>query len=261
MMRPIFLVDAFADRPFAGNPAGVMILDSALPARVMQSIAAEMNQAETAFATRRGRAWDLRWFTPTQEVAFCGHATLATAHVLAAEHGASGEIEFLTREVGPLGVRIEGSGRYRLDLPRGEPSFVKLWELPFGVSGYRSAFQAGEVLCIEVETEADVRKFEPDFGLIAEFLPGGLCLTAPGDSTDMASRFFWPSGGIPEDHVTGSLHATLVPFWAKRLGRDRLTATQVSPRGGRLECELSGKRVHLSGSAVTVLRGHIDLPD
>jgi predicted PhzF superfamily epimerase YddE/YHI9 len=261
MRYPLHLVDAFTDRAFSGNPAAVMLLDEALPDHLMQAVAQEMNQAETAFVTPRNDASDLCWFTPVQEVPFCGHATLAAAHVLAAELGRTGEISFQTRRVGTLRVRIEQSGRYRLDLPRIEPRPVTLRELPFGVSGYRSAFRADEVVCIEVESEKDVRSFEPDFGLIAQHLAEGFCLTAPGYDSDCVSRFFWPSGGIPEDQVTGSLHATLVPFWAGRLGRDRLTAVQASRRGGRLDCELAPQRVFLTGSAITTLRGHIDLPD
>lgn len=262
MRHPILLVDAFAERPFAGNPAGVMILDAPLPERLMQEVAAELAQAETAFVVRRDGACDLRWFTPTQEAAFCGHATLAAAHALAEEHGMAGEIAFHTREVGVLRVAVEGGGRYTLDLPRFDPEPMPPGALGDPVPGARGAFRAQGNLYAELGSEAELRAFVPDFAAIAAATgPDGLCLTAPGEGTDFASRYFWPSGGIPEDHVTGSTHSTLVPFWAARLGRDRLTALQASRREGRLDCRLTDGRVLLTGSAMTRLRGHIDLPD
>lgn len=262
MRLPVLLVDAFAERPFAGNPAGVMILDRALPAPRMQEVAAELAQAETAFVARGEGGWDLRWFTPVQEAAFCGHATLAAAHALAEAHGASGEIAFRTREVGVLGVVVEGGGRYTLDLPRLDPEPVPLGALGDLVPGAAAAFRARDDLYAVLGSEAELRGFVPDAAAIAAATaPGGLCLTAPGVGADFASRYFWPSGGIPEDHVTGSTHCALVPFWAARLGRDRLTALQASRREGRLACRLTPARVLLTGSAVTTLRGHIDLPD
>ncbi len=260
MRHPIALVDAFADRPFAGNPAAVMILEAPLPEEVMQAVAMEMAQAETAFAVpREGGGWDLRWFSPIREVDFCGHATLATAHVLH-EEGRGGDLLAFHTAAGVLRVGVEGEGRYGLDLPRRDPGPADLPALP--IPGARSAFREGDNLFVELGSEAEVRAFVPDFRAIAEAMgPTGLGLTAPGDDADMASRYFWPAGGIPEDAVTGSIHATLVPFWAARLGRDRLTAVQASRRGGRLDGHLTHDRVILTGGAVTTLRGHIDLPD
>ncbi|MBP1807159.1 PhzF family phenazine biosynthesis protein [Rubellimicrobium aerolatum] len=261
MTHPIFLVDAFADRPFAGNPAGVMILDAALPEALMQAVAMEMNQAETAFVVPREGGWDIRWFTPTQEVAFCGHATLASAHVLATEHGAAGAIALHTREVGVLTVRTEGAGRYTLDVPRFDPEALDLSKVAPLVPGAVEAFRGGEDLFAVLPSEAAVWAFRPDLAAIAAHGARGLAVTAPGEGADFASRFFAPAAGIPEDPVTGSIHAALVPFWAARLGRDRLTAVQASRRGGRLEGRLAGDRVLLTGSAVTTLRGQLDLPD
>lgn len=262
MRHPVLLVDAFSARPFGGNPAGVMILDAALPEPLMQAVAAEMAQAETAFAVRGEGAWELRWFTPTREAAFCGHATLAAAHALAEEHGATGEIAFRTREVGVLRVTVEGGGRYTLDLPRFDPEPLDLAAVASCVPGAREAFRNWENLFAVLDSEAAVRAFRPDMEAIAAATgPDGLVVTAPGEGCDVASRYFWPTGGIPEDHVTGSIHATLVPFWAARLGRDRLSAVQASRREGRLDCALTDTRVRLTGSAVTTLRGHIDLPD
>lgn len=262
MRHPIALVDAFAERPFAGNPAGVMVLDAPLPDEVMQAVAMELAQAETAFcAPREGGGWDLRWFTPTQEVAFCGHATLATAHVLAEEGRSDGLIAFHTREVGVLRVGVEKGSRYALDLPRLDPEPGDLALVAPLVPGARSAFCSFENHFAELGSEAEVRAFVPDLPAIARLGSFGLCVTAPGDGSDMASRYFAPGAGIPEDAVTGSIHATLVPFWAGRLGRDRLSAVQASRRGGRLDGHLTHDRVILTGGAVTTLRGHIDLPD
>jgi predicted PhzF superfamily epimerase YddE/YHI9 len=222
----------------------------------------ELAQAETAFVVRREGAHDLRWFTPTQEAAFCGHATLAAAHALAEADGAAGEIAFHTREVGVLRVTVEGWGRYTLDLPRFEPEPVASGPFENLVPGARGAFRAKDNLYIELGSEAELRAYVPDFAAIAAATgPDGLCLTALGEGTDFASRYFWPSGGIPEDHVTGSTHAALVPFWAARLGRERLTALQASRRGGRLDGRLTDTRVLLTGPAVTTLRGHLDLSD
>lgn len=262
MKRPVTLVDAFAERPFAGNPAGVMILDAPLADETMQAIAAELAQAETAFvAPRADGGWDLRWFSPSQEVDFCGHATLAAAHALHEEGQAADLLAFHTRAVGVLRVGVEEGGRYALDLPRLDPEPGDLEALRALVPGARSAFRSRENHFVELGSEAEVRAFVPDLPAIAELDPFGLCVTAPGEATDMASRYFWPAGGIPEDAVTGSIHSTLVPFWAARLGRDRLTAVQASRRGGRLDCHLTHDRVILAGAAVTTLRGMIDLPD
>lgn len=263
MRRPILLIDAFAERPFTGNPAGVMLLDHPLPEAAMQAVAMEMAQAETAFAVARADGgWDLRWFTPTTEVGFCGHATLATAHALA-EAGRGGDLlAFHTREVGVLRVRVAGAGRYVLDLPRIEPEPRDLAVLGGLVPGATEAFAGGGDVVAVVPSEAHVRAYRPDLAAIAA-LPGvrGLALTARGAEADIVSRFFGPAAGIPEDAVTGSLHAMLVPLWAPRLGRDTLTAVQASARGGRIAARLEPARVHLTGSAVTTLRGEIDLPD
>jgi predicted PhzF superfamily epimerase YddE/YHI9 len=262
MRLPVLLVDAFAERPFCGNPAGVAILEAPLPEPLMQAVAMELAQAETAFVVRRDGAFDIRWFTPMREAAFCGHATLAAAHALAGELGLEGEIAFHTREVGVLRVAVEGGGRYRLDLPRFDPEPLDLAAVAACAPGAREAFRNRENLFAVLGSEAELRAFQPDMAAIAAATgPDGLALTAPGEGADFVSRYFWPTGGIPEDHVTGSIHATLVPFWAARLGRDRLTAVQASRREGRIEGALAGTRVHLTGAAVTTLRGHLDIPD
>lgn len=257
---PVAVVDAFTDRPFAGNPAAVVAVPDWPDPGLMQAIATEMNLSETAFVRPRpAGGWDLRWFTPLHEVEFCGHATLATAHVLVSDHGVAGPMAFHTR-MGVLTVTPR-AGALRLDIPALPPEPVAA--LPGGLTGLfatppRGIFRNFENLFCLLDDSAAVRGFVPDFGRLAVLGPTGLCITAPGaDGVDFVSRYFAPGGGIPEDPVTGSTHATLVPFWAARLGRGTLQARQLSARGGALDCQLTGDRVWLTGQAVTVLRGRL----
>lgn len=260
---PVVVVDAFTDRPFAGNPAAVVsVLDWPDPG-LMQAIATEMNLSETAFVRPRpAGGWDLRWFTPLHEVDFCGHATLATAHVLASDHGVAGPMAFHTR-VGVLTV-TPWAGALRLDIPALPPQPVAA--LPGALNGLfatppHAVFRNFENLFCLLDTAEAVQGFVPDPGRLAVLGATGLCITAPGvGAVDFVSRYFAPGGGIPEDPVTGSTHATLVPFWAARLGRGTLQARQLSVRGGALDCQLAGDRVWLTGQAVTVLRGRLTLP-
>lgn len=259
----MYQVDAFTDHVFAGNPAAVLVLDGEwLPERVMQAVAGENNLAETAFARPNGAGgWDLRWFTPVHEANFCGHATLATAHVLAAELGTPGELVFSTR-VGELRVGRLGD-TYVLDLPTFPPE--PLDEVPTVLAelfptGWRTAFRNFENFFVELPDEAALRALTPDLARVATLFPFGLCVTAAGDQHDFVSRYFAPGAGIPEDPVTGSTHTTLVPHWASRLGRMELSAFQCSKRGGELKCELDGPRVRLAGSAVTFMTATIRLP-
>jgi len=256
---PIFQVDAFAERLFEGNPAAVLILDEWLPEAVMQAIAGENNLAETAFARRNGPDWDLRWFTPTQEVDFCGHATLATAHVLASAYGAGGDLRFRTR-IGDLRVS-PGEAGYRLDLPAFAPEPAGDVHLPDGLlqEAPLSMFRNFENLYVELRDEEAVRGFIPDFERIARLDPLGFVITAAGKGHDFVSRCFFPAQGIPEDPVTGSAHATLAPYWAGKLGKSRLSAFQCSSRGGHLSCELAGERVFVEGKAITFLQGEVGL--
>jgi PhzF family phenazine biosynthesis protein len=260
----LFQVDAFADRLFAGNPAAVLILDTWMDDGLMQAIAAENNLAETAFACRRddeSGVFDLRWFTPTLEVAFCGHATLATAHVLSTAYGIGGEITFATREVGFLKVRPEGQGRYTLDLPSLPPTAITPPEALAALfpSGWQAVLQAAGNLYVVLEHEDQVRDYQPDMAGILALTGLSLCITAPGGDLDFVSRYFAPGAGIPEDPVTGSIHASLVPYWAERLGRTSLLAFQASRRGGRLDCRLDGDRVLLTGQAITYMEATIFL--
>jgi PhzF family phenazine biosynthesis protein len=264
----MFQVDAFAERLFAGNPAAVLILDTWLDDALMQSIAAENNLAETAFACRRddeSGVFDLRWFTPAVEVPFCGHATLATAHVLATAYGIGGEIAFATREVGILKVRPERHGVYTLDLPSLPPAEIAA---PVALAalfpaGWHSVLRATDNLYVVLESESEVRDYQPDHAGIATLTGLSLCITAPGEAAgpyDFVSRYFAPGAGIPEDPVTGSIHASLVPYWAKRLGQAGLAAFQASRRGGRLDCRLAGDRVLVTGQALTFMEAEITLP-
>lgn len=259
----MFQVDAFTDQLFAGNPAAVLVLDDWLPDDLMLKIAAENNLAETAFTRPRpDGGWDLRWCTPAMEVDFCGYATLATAHILFTEHAAPGPLVFHTK-IGPLRVDRSDTG-YLLDLPSLPPEPLDTLP-PEAASSFATPpariFRNFENLFAVLHSAEAVRAFQPDLPALARLGRTGLVVTAPGDGrADFTSRYFVPGAGIAEDPVTGSIHATLVPFWAGQLGRDRLTAYQASARGGWLGCELAGDRVLLSGQAVTFMEARITLP-
>lgn len=255
----MYQVDAFADRVFGGNPAAVLILEEWLPDETMQAIAGENNLAETAFAKANVDGYDLRWFTPTREVDFCGHATLAAAHILVSEYHVSGDIKFTTR-VGSLQVSSLADG-LQLDLPSFLPEPVEDIEMPDGLFGtpYLKTFRNFENIYVELEDEAALRSFEPDFTKIAQFGVLGLVVTAIGDQHDFVSRCFFPADGIPEDSVTGSAHSTLVPYWAAKLGKNKLSAYQCSRRGGHLDCTFSGDRVMIKGNAITYMRAVISV--
>ena len=250
-------VDAFADRPFAGNPAAVMPLDDWLPDEMLQAIAQENNLSETAFTVsdRSGEAdYELRWFTPTTEVALCGHATLASGHVLL--DGDS--ISFRTRHAGVLVVASDGDA-LTLDLPvtRVRPSAQPELLDALGLRGAEAflSYEGAEATAIVlVEDEAAVRACAPDMAHLRGIELMAI-VTAPGEKTDVVSRVFVPAWGVDEDPVTGSAHAALAPFWADRLGRDRFSAFQASARGGHVDCRLNGDRAVLGGRCVTVIEG------
>ena len=256
---PFFQVDAFvAGRPLTGNPAAVMPLERWLEDSVMQAIAAENNLAETAFtvASDGGEAdYELRWFTPTVEVNLCGHATLAAGHVLMS----GSRVRFATRS-GILTVARAGN-LLELDMPA---ATVEASELPqltqaLGVSGETFLGREGNGnALVLLRDEAEVRSVAPDFAALAK-LPYLVSVTAPGDEHDIVSRVFAAFHGIPEDPVTGSAHTALVPFWARRLGRDSFTALQASKRSGILHCRFEGERVSLGGRCATVIVGNFQL--
>lgn len=262
----MYQVDAFADQIFTGNPAAVLVLECWLRDSQMLAIARENNLAETAFVKARPDGmWDLRWFAPAHEVDFCGHATLATAHILITEFGAGSDLVFHTR-VGELRVSKESRG-YRLDIPRLEPETVV--NLPHEIAGIFPVppvgiFRNFENVFVDLGSAAAVRAFSPDLAAIAKLDPIGLVVTGAGatdERADFVSRYFAPGAGIPEDPVTGSIHATLMPYWAAKLERNRLLAHQASLRGGWLDCELTEERVFLRGNAVTFMEATIFLPE
>jgi PhzF family phenazine biosynthesis protein len=261
MPQPIIQVDAFSGRPFAGNPAAVCLTDAPADEEWMQRVAGEMNLSETAFLHPREDGWGLRWFTPRVEVALCGHATLASAHVLWEEGRlpADAEARFHTAS-GVLTAARQGEW-ISMDFPANPAEET---EAPEGLEealgarlGYvgRSRYD----LLVEVETEEVLRALRPDFGLLAGIDARGVIVTTQGADVryDFLSRFFAPRAGVDEDPVTGSAHCVLAPFWAGRLQRDELTGYQASPRGGVVKVRVAGDRVVLAGQAVTVMRGEL----
>lgn len=262
MKLPFYWVDAFTDRVFAGNPAGVVPLEAWPADAVLQSIAFENGLSETAFFVRAGAArFRLRWFTPAIEIDLCGHATLASGHVLFHELGQAGDLVTFDTHSGALTVARRAEGKLELDFPArpaapAEPPAALLAGL--GREPLFAARSEKMWLCV-YERAADVLALRPDHGTLASVTPGRIIVTAPGDDCDFVSRFFAPDAGVPEDPVTGSAHCTLVPYWAARLGKTALHARQVSRRGGELWCELAGDRVRMAGKAVRYLRGEIEV--
>jgi predicted PhzF superfamily epimerase YddE/YHI9 len=254
--------DAFADAPFAGNPAAVMPLDAWLDDDTLQAIAAENNLAETAFLIpATGDAdYELRWFTPAVEVALCGHATLASGHVLLTDDPARNVVRFRTRKAGVLEVRRVGGG-YELDLPAWPTAPKPLPEMAAAMGGapVETQWRDGGYSLFVYESEADICALRPDFRALAAFGDVLYIATAPGAETDVVSRVFAPGAGIDEDPVTGSAHSILTPYWAKRLGRDSFSAYQSSARGGNVGCRLAGGRAMLNGQCVTVIEGVFSL--
>jgi PhzF family phenazine biosynthesis protein len=260
-------IDAFTNRPFAGNPAMVYRLDSWLSDALMQQIAAEHNLAETAFLVREGAAWHIRWFTPLAEVPLCGHATLASAHVLFECYAEPGDTIDFSCQSGPLRVSRE-AGRLVLDFPlrRAEPCELtaqveQAMGIPVQALLALQGPQGIEELLVVLPTEAAVRAFQPNLPALAG-LPGlGVLITAPGERHDFVSRYFAPAIGIDEDPVTGSTHCLLTPYWAERLAKTELSAYQCSTRGGELHCRLEGERVKIAGQAVLVASGRLCLSE
>lgn len=262
MICKMYQVDSFSEQVFGGNPAAVLVLDDWLSDNLMLAIAAENNLAETAFVKPGKAGWDLRWFTPLVEVDFCGHATLAAAHVLVTEYGITGTLSFSTR-IGQLNVDVIENG-YLLDLPCIAPERIS--QLPAVIEPlFRDIavyyFRNFENIFIVFPQEDAVRSYRPDFNRLAELGTVGVVITAEGKDYDFVSRYFVPGAGIPEDPVTGSIHATLVPFWAERLSKSKLSAYQASARGGHLVCELQESRVIIEGKAVTFMKAEIHIPD
>ncbi|HXW97848.1 MAG TPA: PhzF family phenazine biosynthesis protein [Gemmatimonadales bacterium] len=260
-MQPITVVDAFTDRPFTGNPAAVCVLPGPAPEQWMRNVAREMNLSETAFLHRTGEDFSLRWFTPTVEVDLCGHATVASAHVLWQEaHLASDAMARFQTRSGLLTARRDGN-LIVLDFPvkLATPTDPPPELLPaLGVTGARWIGKNQFDYLVEVADEQTVRALSPDHATLARLPVRGVIVTSRADAGrgyDFVSRFFAPGSGIAEDPVTGSAHTALTPYWRAILGRDRMIGYQASPRGGTVHVEYHGDRVHLGGQAVTILRG------
>ena len=261
MSIPITIVDAFTDKAFSGNPAAVCVLEQDPDRQWMQNVAREMNLSETAFVVPRGDAWALRWFTPLVEVDLCGHATLASAHVLWEMGRAERDlaVRFRTRS-GELLAKREG-GQVWLDFP----ALASVWaDAPpmlgdaLGAHVVAVAKSNFDYL-VELESEAVVRDLKPDLGMLASLAARGIIVTAAATTPgfDFVSRFFAPRVGVPEDPVTGSAHCVLAPYWGERLGKTGMLAYQASARGGVVQVERVGERVMLGGKAVTVVRGQL----
>ena len=261
MAQEIFQVDAFTDKPFAGNPAAVCVLPEAADEAWMQDVASEMNLSETAFLVQQEDGYNLRWFTPAAEVDLCGHATLASAHILW-EQGllpSDAQARFFTRS-GLLGAVRKGSW-IELDFPA-EPAeqtaIPETLSRALGVDAQYVGKNRFDFL-LEIESPETVRKMSPDFTLLSTISARGFIVTSRSDSNayDFISRFFAPAVGVNEDPVTGSAHCCLGPYWAKKLGKEALTAFQASARGGVVKVRVGDDRVYLGGQAVTVMRATI----
>lgn len=257
----MYQVDAFASRVFTGNPAAIVPLEEWLPDHVLQSIAMENNLAETAYFIRKGDRYALRWFTPGTEIDLCGHATLASAHIIfeLLEPGRT-RVAFDSRS-GELVVTKEGD-LLALDFPSRPPQRVEPCPgLLEALGGKPEEVWASRDYMVTYATAEEVLALKPNMLALCGLDRFAVIVTAPGGTqgVDFVSRFFAPEAGVPEDPVTGSAHCTLIPYWAERLGRTKLAARQVSPRGGELDCELQGERVRIAGRAVLYLRGTITI--
>jgi PhzF family phenazine biosynthesis protein len=256
---PYYHVDAFTSRRFAGNPAGVCVLQEWLPDEVLQNIAFENNLSETAFIVPQGDHYHLRWFTPATEVDLCGHATLATAFVVFHYLGYTQPAVHFQTQSGLLAVARQGD-LLVMDFPARPPVACETPEaLLRGLGRQPLEVQRSRDYFAVFATAAEVADLRPDFGELEKLDSLGVIVTAPDEQVDFVSRFFAPRVGIPEDPVTGSAHSTLIPYWSQRLSKKRLTALQLSARGGELFCEDAGERVKIGGRAVTYLQGEIEL--
>jgi len=260
---PIYQVDAFTEELFGGNPAAVVPVPEFPREELMQRIAAENNLSETAFVVIKGKGkFDIRWFTPTQEVRLCGHATLASAHVMYTSSGGQLEkMRFKTRNAGTITVLPQDENGYSMDFAADFPDKVRS---PKGLRGILGGLKPQEVwageddLIVVVKNRKQVESLVPNMPMLAAMTKyRGLLVTAPGKEYDFVSRGFFPYYGIDEDPVTGSAHTVLTPYWSKRLKKKSMSARQVSARGGDLLCEMRGKKVRLTGNAITYMTGQL----
>jgi PhzF family phenazine biosynthesis protein len=259
MKRPFFQVDAFTDVVFGGNPAGVCLMEAWEEDDLLRSIASENNLSETAFLVEGINGYEIRWFTPLTEVKLCGHATLASAHVLFERLGVDASVvHFQTKHCGTLTVSRRDE-MLVMDFPARPPVNATAPPGLIRAFGLRPEhqFQSEEDWLLVYRSGAQIRRLEPDIQNIAEHTHRGVIVTAPDQECDFVSRFFAPKVGIPEDPVTGSAHCVLIPYWAQRLNKENLQARQVSRRGGELFCRHRGTRVEIGGKAVIYLEGSI----
>ena len=260
MKLTVYQVDAFAEKLFTGNPAGVVPLEKWIDDSLMQQIAMENNLAETAFFVPRKKEFDIRWFTPVKEINLCGHATLASGYVLFREMDYDRKKIVFNSQSGPLVVSRKKE-LIEMDFPSWMPE--KWEEYP---EGLRRSLGNPEVvgvyrnrdIVVELQNEDEVRNLKPDFSLLKK-LPGMVMVTAPGKDVDFVSRFFAPTAGIDEDPVTGSAHSQLIPFWSYKLNKTKMLAKQLSQRGGTIHCEQKGERVIMGGKCVPYLKGKINV--
>lgn len=260
MRIPLFHIDVFTSQLFHGNPAAICLLDSWLDDQPLQKVAAESNLSATAFIVARENHLDLRWFTPRREIRLCGHATLATAHLIFTDlHPELRSVQFATRFSGILTAKKNGNliamdfpafvSHRSVSIPEELTRALNLEHPPSEV------LEANDTYIAVLDSPRTVQSVRPDFALLEKLHPHAVIVTAPGNDFDFVSRYFAPSYGVPEDPVTGSAHCSLTPYWSKRLGKSYLHARQLSERGGELWCELAGKRVILKGHAIITMRG------
>jgi PhzF family phenazine biosynthesis protein len=260
MNLPIYQVDAFTSELFSGNPAAVVPLEEWLTDEQMQKIAAENNLSETAFFVKEGGSYHLRWFTPTVEVDLCGHATLATAHVLFEELGYQEEDIIFKTKSGILSVS-KGQNRLMMNFPADEMPKVDAPDVLFkalGIKRTSKTYKTDDWMVV-LDAEEQVAALNPDIRMLSDVEARGVIVTAPGNEVDFVSRFFAPQSGVDEDPVTGSAHTKSTPYWSKVLEKSELKARQISERGGDLTCRMKGDRVEILGDAVTYLKGEISV--
>jgi PhzF family phenazine biosynthesis protein len=260
MITPFYQVDAFTDRLFGGNPAGIFPLDKWLTDETMQKIAMENNLSETAFFVKKDGGFHIRWFTPKVEVNLCGHATLASAHVIFQDPGFSGDVISFESRSGLLNVTREGD-LLILDFPANKPQRTALpndFVQSLNITPVQ-CFRGKEDYLLLYKSQQEIEALIPDFRRLEKIDARAVIVTSPGEKVDFVSRFFAPRVGVDEDPVTGSAHTVLIPFWAEKLGKTEMKALQLSRRGGTLFCRLRGDRVDIGGRAVTYLKGEISL--
>lgn len=257
MNLTIYQVDAFTKQIFAGNPAAICPLTKWLPDELMQKIAAENNLSETAFFVKRNNLYELRWFTPTFEIDLCGHATLASAFIIFNELGSTETVLKFQTKSGILTVEKQND-LLILDFPARPAEKCEVPGALIGAIGKTTTqiLKSRDYLMV-YESEEEVRQINPNFAELLKIDAHAVIVTAKGDTCDFVSRFFAPEVGVFEDPVTGSAHCTLIPFWAEKLGKEKLFARQISARGGELFCELKKDRVKIGGNAVLYLKGEI----